>query len=81
MREIFAVFADDQASDVRTVGFEVFREAVFVFFFWWDAVIADEWVSEDENLASIRWVGEAFRVAHHTCIENYLACAGERCAE
>ena len=63
-----AVLADDQAADLDAVRLDV--EAV-------DAVVAEEGVGHDEDLAGEGGVGERLLVAGHAGREDDLAVGGE----
>ena len=70
---IIGIFGDDEAFDVNAIAFVPFFEVIFSFAMAGNAVVTDQGVSADENLAAIRRVGEGFRIAHHAGVENHFA--------
>lgn len=43
---------------------KVSKQAVTVTCRGWDAVVTNEWLSENKDLATVRRVGHGFRIAH-----------------
>ena len=77
MRVLPRVRADDEAGDVNVVRLKVFGQAVAVDDgLVGDAVVADEGVGEDEDLAAVGGVGEGLGVADHAGVEDDLAGDG-----
>ena len=68
-----AVVGHDQAVGVDVVAFEMLFQPVFLPPVGRDAVIADERKGGDQDLARIRGVGQAFRIAGHRRVENHLS--------
>src|SRR5262245_752476 len=47
----------------------------------WDAVIADQWIGEDQNLTGVRWIGQRLDIARHPGVEHNLAANRARGAK
>ena len=64
---------DDDAGGLDVGGFEILKEPVFVAAVGGDAVVADEGLGEDEDLAAVGGVGHGLGVADERCREDSFA--------
>lgn len=53
MAVLFCVVGDDDTGCLEIRGFEVLEETVFVADGGGDAVVSDQWLCEDEDLAAV----------------------------
>lgn len=70
MREFFGVVADNESGDMDSARLEIVWDVLKVVFeSLGDAVIADEGVGKDEDLALVGWICERLCVPDHACRE------------
>ncbi len=79
---VVGVVGDYDAGDVNLVGLEKLRETrLGVEIIMRHAIVANEWIGEDQDLASVGRIGEALWVARHCGVEDHLASTGVVAAE
>jgi hypothetical protein len=71
MRMLPTVGTDNQARNVNSAALKVERQSIRIdHAFVRDAVIANERIGENENLAAIGWIRQGFGVSDHAGIED-----------
>jgi hypothetical protein len=67
---MFKILSSKVIKDTNSIRFEVLKETNFVGFAKRDTVVADQRVSDGQNLAFVRWICKRFRIANHTSVED-----------
>lgn len=81
VRVAFGRVSNDDTDGLQMRRFEVFEETIRVTRIRGDAVVTDERLCEDENLATVGGVTEGFRVANKSGGENGFSRDVGACAE
>jgi hypothetical protein len=73
MAVLLCVIGNNNTTTLNVGTLKIFQQTVFVSIRGWNTIIADKWLSEDKNLATVRRIGHRLRVPNKRGREDRLA--------